>query len=91
MSNVIATAPGEGEIDFVSRYFAPAVGVPEDPVTGSAHCTLAPYWSERLGKNPLRARQISVRGGNVHCEVHGDRVRLAGDAVLFAKGALHVG
>lgn len=88
--SLIVTAPGEGEIDFVSRYFAPSLGVPEDPVTGSAHCTSTPYWAARLGRNPLRARQISERGGDVRCEVRGDRVRLSGDAVLFAKGEIHL-
>ncbi|MDJ0974561.1 MAG: PhzF family phenazine biosynthesis protein, partial [Planctomycetota bacterium] len=62
----------------------------EDPVTGSAHCTSAPYWAERLVKNPLRARQISERGGDILCTVKGDRVELAGDAVLFAKGQIHI-
>lgn len=89
--SVIATAPGAEEHDFVSRYFAPAVGVPEDPVTGSAHCMLAPYWAKRLDKNPLEARQISARGGDITCEVRGDRVHLVGDAVLFASGEIHLG
>jgi predicted PhzF superfamily epimerase YddE/YHI9 len=62
---VIVTAPGEGDVDVVSRYFAPRYGIPEDPVTGSAHCTLIPYWVERLGKESLRARQLSPRGGDL--------------------------
>lgn len=68
-------------MDFVSRFFAPKLGIPEDPVTGSAHCQLAPYWADRLGKERLSARQVSRRGGNLGCEVVGDRVRLAGGAV----------
>lgn len=83
---VIVTAPGV-EADFVSRFFAPALGVPEDPVTGSAHCTLAPYWAERLGKTELSARQISRRGGEVACEHRGDRVLVGGRATLYLAGA----
>jgi PhzF family phenazine biosynthesis protein len=86
---VIATAPGR-ECDFVSRFFAPQVGVPEDPVTGSAHCTLTPYWSTRLGKPRLFARQISRRGGELWCEDQGDRVRIAGRAVKFLDGTIEV-
>lgn len=86
---VIATAPGE-RVDFVSRYFAPAHGVPEDPVTGSAHCTLTPYWSHRLGKRALHARQISRRGGDVFCEDRGDRVAIGGRAVLYLEGSVSV-
>lgn len=89
---VIATAPaGDGhEADFVSRFFAPGVGVPEDPVTGSAHCTLAPYWADRLGRDRLVGRQISPRGGTVICEVEGDRVVLSGGAVLYLEGTIRV-
>tara|TARA_R110002110_G_scaffold133783_1_gene316462 strand:+ start:71587 stop:72369 length:783 start_codon:yes stop_codon:yes gene_type:complete len=79
---VIATAPGE-QHDFVSRFFAPRVGVPEDPVTGSAHCKLAPYWAQRLGKNRMNARQVSRRGGELRLALRGDRVQMAGRAVLF--------
>jgi len=86
---VIATAPGD-QSDFVSRFFAPSVGVDEDPVTGSAHCTLIPYWAERLGKNELYARQVSKRGGELFCELRGDRVRIAGNAVLYLKGEIYV-
>lgn len=82
---VIVTAPGR-EVDFVSRFFAPAKGVPEDPVTGSAHCTLVPYWAARLAKNKLHARQVSARGGNLWCELRGDRVRMSGHAVMVIKG-----
>lgn len=88
-ANVIATAPGT-TCDFVSRFFAPASGVPEDPVTGSAHCTLAPYWAARLGKNLLLGRQISSRGGEVRCEVVGDRVRLSGTCVQYLQGTIEV-
>ena len=87
---VIATAPGR-DVDFVSRFFAPAVGVNEDPVTGSAHCALTPYWAARLGKNALRARQISRRGGELDCELAGDRVKIAGRASLYLEGAITVG
>ena len=84
---VIVTAPGK-QVDFVSRFFAPAKGVPEDPVTGSAHCTLIPYWSERLGKNKLRANQVSSRGGELWCENRGDRVTISGKAVQFFEGTI---
>lgn len=88
---VIATAPSKTEgYDFVSRFFAPAAGVPEDPVTGSAHCTLVPYWAQRLGKRKLRARQISRRGGELECEWKGERVEIAGRAVLYLKGTITV-
>lgn len=85
----IATAPGE-DCDFVSRFFAPRVGVPEDPVTGSAHCVLTPYWANRLNKNVLHARQVSARGGELRCELAGNRVKMAGNAVLYLKGEIHV-
>jgi len=84
---VIATAPGK-QVDFVSRFFAPAKGVPEDPVTGSAHCTLIPYWSERLRKSKLRANQVSPRGGELWCENRGDRVTISGKAVQFFEGTI---
>ncbi|HTA17748.1 MAG TPA: PhzF family phenazine biosynthesis protein, partial [Polyangia bacterium] len=85
------TAPADAElpgVDFVSRYFAPAHGIPEDPVTGSSYTTLAPYWAARLGKPALRARQVSARGGDVRCEDRGERVLIAGQATLVIKGAL---
>ena len=85
----IVTAPGDNS-DFVSRFFAPEVGVPEDPVTGSAHCTLIPYWAGRLGKNELFARQVSRRGGELNCELRGERVRIGGDAVLYLKGEIYL-
>ncbi len=84
---VIVSAVGS-DVDFVSRFFAPAVGVPEDPVTGSAHCTLTPYWSERLGRKKLRARQLSRRGGELICEDRGERVSIAGRAVLYLEGEI---
>jgi PhzF family phenazine biosynthesis protein len=86
---VIVTAKGDTS-DFVSRFFAPDFGVPEDPVTGSAHCTLIPYWAEKLGKNELFARQVSARGGELFCELRGDRVTMAGDAVLYRRGEIYV-
>jgi PhzF family phenazine biosynthesis protein len=86
---VAVTAPGH-DVDFVSRFFAPAEGVPEDPVTGSAHCNLVPYWAERLGKTLLRARQVSRRGGDLECELAGDRVLLRGGAVLYLTGTIHL-
>jgi len=86
---VAVTAPGE-ESDFVSRYFAPSYGIPEDPVTGSAHCALTPYWAERLGKTHLYARQLSERGGELWCEMAGDRVILKGSAVLTLQGTLQI-
>ena len=86
---VIITAPGDQPgVDFISRFFAPAVGVDEDPVTGSAHCALAPYWADRLGKRTLVGYQASPRGGTVRVEHAGDRVRLSGQAVTVVKGTL---
>jgi PhzF family phenazine biosynthesis protein len=86
----IVTAPGEDGIDFVSRFFAPAQGVPEDPVTGSAHCSLVPYWAKRLGKTALEARQLSRRGGALHCALNGDRVDIGGKAVTYLEGHIDV-
>lgn len=85
----IATAPGDN-CDFVSRFFAPGYGIPEDPVTGSAHCILVPYWSARLGKSALHARQISPRGGELFCEHRGDRVVIAGRAIEYLRGEIVV-
>jgi len=84
---IIVTAPGV-DCDFVSRFFAPAAGVDEDPVTGSAHCTLIPYWSQRLGKTTLFARQVSRRGGELFCRLAGDRVHIGGKAVLYLRGEI---
>lgn len=89
MFAVIVTAPGR-HCDFVSRFFAPRAGIPEDPVTGSAHCTLIPYWSRRLGKKSLHARQASPRGGELFCEDLGDRVRIAGRAIEYLQGTIDV-
>ncbi|HEY2953981.1 MAG TPA: PhzF family phenazine biosynthesis protein [Candidatus Eisenbacteria bacterium] len=86
---VIATAPGKAS-DFVSRFFAPRAGVPEDPVTGSAHCTLVPYWSARLGRKKLHAFQVSRRGGELWCEDRGARVLIAGRAVPYLEGTIEV-
>ncbi len=91
---VIVTAQADAhdpdDLDFVSRFFAPAQGIPEDPVTGSAHCTLAPYWSARLAKRSLRARQLSPRGGELTCTLADDRVHLTGHAVLTRTGHILV-
>lgn len=86
---VIVTAPGK-EVDFVSRFFAPGAGIPEDPVTGSAHCTLIPFWADRLKRSTLIARQISPRGGDLICEHQGDRVVIAGRATLYMQGEISI-
>lgn len=85
---VIVTAPGDGEVDFVSRFFAPAVGIDEDPVTGSAHCTLAPLWAGRLGRDELICEQRSARGGRLRVRAAGDRVHLGGQATTVVTGQL---
>jgi PhzF family phenazine biosynthesis protein len=93
---IAATAPGDGAKhpgagpDFVSRFFAPAQGIDEDPVTGSSHCTLVPMWAERLGRTELLAHQVSKRGGELVCRLAGERVKIGGRAVLVASGALHL-
>jgi PhzF family phenazine biosynthesis protein len=84
--DLIVTAPGNGQYDFYSRYFAPSIGISEDPVTGSAHCMLAPYWARKLGKNELRAFQAAQRGGEVVCRVIRDRVELEGSCVFYMQG-----
>lgn len=89
LRGVIVTARGQ-QVDFVSRFFAPKFGIPEDPVTGSAHCALTPYWSARLGKRLLNARQVSKRGGDIQCELKGDRVALSGHAVTFMEAEIFV-
>jgi PhzF family phenazine biosynthesis protein len=89
LRGVAVTARGD-RADFVSRFFAPKYGIPEDPVTGSAHCELTPYWAAKLGKTRLQARQVSRRGGDVACELHGERVTLAGRAVLFMEADIHL-
>jgi predicted PhzF superfamily epimerase YddE/YHI9 len=83
---VIVTSPGDAKYDFQSRYFAPAKGIPEDPVTGAAHCMLTPYWAKRLGKTEFRAFQASKRGGEVLCRLVGDRVELEGSCVFYLEG-----
>ena len=88
--DAIVTAPGPDGIDFVSRYFAPNHGIDEDAVTGSAHCVLTPYWAARLGNQRLDARQISARGGDLVCTLRGDRVTIAGRAVLYLEGTITV-
>lgn len=85
----IVTAKGV-DSDFVSRLFAPRIGIPEDPVTGATHCSLIPYWAERLGKEKLYARQLSKRGGELFCELNGERVRIGGDAALYLKGEIYI-
>lgn len=86
---LIVTAPGE-DCDFVSRYFAPGAGIDEDPVTGSIHSVMVPYWAEQLGKTELDARQVSQRGGMLRCELRGDRVAIAGQAAFFMEGTVHL-
>jgi len=87
---VIVTAAGDQGYDFVSRYFAPAKGIPEDPVTGAAHCMLAPYWSNQLGKTEFRAHQASTRGGDITCRLIGDRVELEGACVFYLEGEITI-
>ncbi len=89
LRGVIVTAPGD-KSDFVSRWFGPNVGVNEDPVTGSSHTTLAPYWAEKLGKDELFARQVSQRSGELSCKMHGDRVLITGTAVKYMEGVIHL-
>jgi len=86
---VIATAKGK-DVDFVSRFFAPKVGINEDPVTGSAHCMLTPYWAEKLDKAQLKARQLSKRTGELGCELKGERVLISGKAVLYLEGKIWI-
>ncbi|HEX6790021.1 MAG TPA: PhzF family phenazine biosynthesis protein [Candidatus Krumholzibacteria bacterium] len=87
---LIVTARGDGTYDFISRYFAPAKGIPEDPVTGGAHCTLTPYWAEKLGKKELRAFQASARGGEMTCRLVGDRVEMEGSCVFYLEGEIEI-
>jgi predicted PhzF superfamily epimerase YddE/YHI9 len=86
---LIVTAPGT-DCDFVSRYFAPGAGIDEDPVTGSIHSVLVPYWAEKLGKTELRARQVSARGGELRCELRGERVAISGQAAFYMEGSVHL-
>jgi len=89
-TGVIVTAQGDGVYDFVSRYFAPAKGIPEDPVTGAAHCMLAPYWARRLGKTVFRAYQASRRGGEIICRVVRDRIELEGSCAFYLEGEVEI-
>lgn len=89
-TGLIATAAGDQGYDFVSRYFAPHHGVPEDPVTGSAHCALTPYWAKRLGKKTLKARQISARGGDLFCTDEGARTVISGPCALYMTGEIEI-
>jgi len=89
IDEIIVTAKGV-ESDFVSRMFAPHLGIPEDPVTGAIHCSLIPFWAQRLGKETLYARQISARGGELFCELKGERVKIGGNAALYLKGEIYV-
>jgi predicted PhzF superfamily epimerase YddE/YHI9 len=86
---VIVTAKG-ADADFVSRLFAPRIGIAEDPVTGATHCSLIPYWAQRLGREKLYARQLSARGGELFCELAGNRVKIGGNATLYLKGEIYI-
>ena len=90
MWGLIATAPGDDDYDFVSRFFAPDKGVPEDPVTGSAHCALTPFWAKRLSKKTLKARQVSPRGGDLVCADEGARTEISGPCALYMTGEIAV-
>jgi PhzF family phenazine biosynthesis protein len=87
---VIITAPGSGDVDFVSRFFAPSAGIDEDPVTGSAHSQLIPFWSEKLNKNKMHAKQLSPRGGELWVGYNGERVSIAGECVFYMKGEIQI-
>ena len=86
---IIITAPGK-EVDFVSRFFAPSAGIDEDPVTGSAHSQIIPFWSEKLGKEKMKAKQLSKRGGDIYCEQKGERVMMGGQCVFYMKGQITI-
>jgi PhzF family phenazine biosynthesis protein len=90
IAGVIVTAPGDADVDYVCRFFAPSIGIDEDPATGSIHCTLMPYWAGRLGKLSLTARQLSKRGGEFRCTLNGDRVRISGSARLYLQGSIEL-
>jgi len=89
-SGTIVSAPGQGDVDYVCRMFLPSAGIDEDPATGSIHCTLAPYWAERLGKDTFRAQQLSARGGTMQSTIAGDRVKIAGRACLYLHGTIEL-
>jgi PhzF family phenazine biosynthesis protein len=90
LAGAIVTAPGDGEVDYVSRFFAPSIGIDEDPATGSIHCTLMPYWASRLRKPALTSRQLSKRGGEFRCRLDGNRVKIAGSARLYLLGSINL-
>ena len=90
MIQAVTAKSSDENFDCVSRIFAPKIGIDEDPVTGSTHCMIAPYWAEKLGKNFIKARQVSSRGGTLHCKIFGDRVKISGNAALFAESNLYV-
>jgi PhzF family phenazine biosynthesis protein len=90
IGGTIVTAPGEGDVDYVCRFFPPSVGIDEDPATGSINCTLAPYWAGRLHKQALRVQQLSARGGSMRCKIAGDRVKIAGKARLYLQGTIEL-
>jgi PhzF family phenazine biosynthesis protein len=90
LGGTIVTAPGEGDIDYVCRFFPVSVGIPEDPATGSIQCTLGPYWAGRLGKHTLRSQQLSHRGAHMQCTIAGDRVKILGKACLYLEGTLNL-
>jgi predicted PhzF superfamily epimerase YddE/YHI9 len=90
LAGMSVTAPGSGGVDFVSRWFGPAWGIDEDPVTGSAHCTLVPYWSQRLGRKRLHARHVSARGGDLVCDDLGERVAIGGRVAPYLVGTIRI-
>lgn len=90
IGGAIVTAPGDGDADYLCRFFPPSVGISEDPATGSIQCTLAPYWAGKLGKSTLRAHQLSARGGRMECTIAGDRVKIAGHARLYLQGTIEL-
>jgi PhzF family phenazine biosynthesis protein len=90
IGGAIVTAPGDGDADYVCRFFPPSVGISEDPATGSIQCTLAPYWAGKLGKSTLRTHQLSARGGRMQCTIAGDRVKIAGRARLYLQGTIEL-
>jgi len=90
LGGFIVTAPSTAPIDFVCRFFVPSIGIPEDPATGSIHCTLAPFWAERLGKESFEARQLSPRGARIGSAIAGDRVKISGEARLYLSGTIHL-
>jgi predicted PhzF superfamily epimerase YddE/YHI9 len=90
IGGAVVTAPGDGDVDYVCRLFAPSIGIDEDPATGSIHCTLAPFWGERLGKQRMLARQLSRRGGDFRCTLAGNRVKISGKARLYLRGTIEL-